>query len=158
VQSGDARIDTISADFVPQSQSGVIAHFGVTRYSAASIILNGPDGKAMPPDQDSGNSMVWGSIYSGTTPISISLVKPLTRTATASVTVYGQIASNQQTVPTVGNSRTLYSQNIAAQSSINYGFYLLIAPACTSLTASQGTFPLMVNATPWGRGAGRRGF
>ncbi|MEW6344374.1 MAG: fimbria/pilus outer membrane usher protein [Pseudomonadota bacterium] len=45
----DARIATTSADFVPQSQSGVLAHFGVTRYSAASIILHGPNGEVLPP-------------------------------------------------------------------------------------------------------------
>jgi outer membrane usher protein len=45
----DARIDTTSMELVPQSQSGVLARFGVTRYSAASMILQGPDGKLLPP-------------------------------------------------------------------------------------------------------------
>lgn len=44
----DARIDDTSKDLVPQAQSGVLAHFGVTRYSAASIIVHGPDGKVLP--------------------------------------------------------------------------------------------------------------
>jgi outer membrane usher protein len=44
----DARIADTSKDLVPQSQSGVLAHFGVTRYSAASIIVHGPDGKVLP--------------------------------------------------------------------------------------------------------------
>jgi outer membrane usher protein len=45
----DARIATTTMDLVPQAQSGVLAHFGVTRYSAASVILHGPDGNALPP-------------------------------------------------------------------------------------------------------------
>ena len=44
----DARLATTSLDLVPQSQSGVLAHFGVTRYRAASIIVNGPDGRHVP--------------------------------------------------------------------------------------------------------------
>jgi spore coat protein U-like protein len=99
--------------------------------------------------QDSAHSQVWGSIYSGTTPISLGLVKPLLgTTATGSVTIYGQIAANQPTVPTVGNSSTLYSQSFsAAQTSLNYGFYLLGAPSCASLTATQGAFPFTASAT-----------
>jgi spore coat protein U-like protein len=98
--------------------------------------------------QDSGHSMAWGSVYSGTTPISVTLVESLlTGTASAQVTVYGQIASNQPTVPSVGNSNTLYTQNLAAQTSINYGYYLLAAPTCASLTTSGGTFPFTVSAT-----------
>ncbi|MCP3707177.1 fimbria/pilus outer membrane usher protein [Paraburkholderia sp. CNPSo 3274] len=45
----DARIAATSMDLVPKTQSGVLAHFGVTRYSAASVTLHGPDGKALPP-------------------------------------------------------------------------------------------------------------
>jgi outer membrane usher protein len=45
----DARISVTTMDLVPQVQSGVLAHFGVTRYSAASVILRGPDGKDLPP-------------------------------------------------------------------------------------------------------------
>lgn len=45
----DARIATTAMDLVPQAQSGVLAHFGVTHYSAASMILHGPDGKVLPP-------------------------------------------------------------------------------------------------------------
>jgi outer membrane usher protein len=45
----DARIDDTSMVIVPKALSGVLAHFGVTRYSAASVILHGPDGGALPP-------------------------------------------------------------------------------------------------------------
>lgn len=99
--------------------------------------------------QDGGHSLAWGSIYSGTTPISLTLVKPALGTSvTQAVTIYGQIAANQPTVPTVGNASTLYSQSFGGnQTSINAGFYLLGAPTCASLTASGGTFPFSATAT-----------
>jgi len=99
--------------------------------------------------QNAGHSLAWGSIYYGTTPISLTLTKPgLGTTASTSVTIYGQITANQPTVPTVGNSSTTYTQNFGgATTSINYGFYLLGAPSCASLTATQGTFAFSVAAT-----------
>lgn len=45
----DARLAATSLDLVPQAQSGVLAHFGVTRYRAASVIVTGPDGQRLPP-------------------------------------------------------------------------------------------------------------
>ena len=45
----DARIADTSLDVVPQARSGVLAHFAVTRYSAASIALRAPDGTPLPP-------------------------------------------------------------------------------------------------------------
>jgi len=44
----DARIESTEQDVVPQTLSGVVTRFGVTRYSAASIILHGTDGKPLP--------------------------------------------------------------------------------------------------------------
>jgi len=66
----DARIATTALDLVPQAQSGVLAQFGVTRYSAASIILQGPDGKVLPPGarvhhEESGEDTIVG--YDGLT-------------------------------------------------------------------------------------------
>jgi len=66
----DARIDTTEMHLVPQSQSGVLARFGVTRYSAASVILQGPDGKLLPPGaavhhEESGKDTIVG--YDGLT-------------------------------------------------------------------------------------------
>ena len=66
----DARIDTTSMNLVPQAQSGVLARFGVTRYSAASVILQGPDGKLLPPGaavhhEESGKDTIVG--YDGLT-------------------------------------------------------------------------------------------
>ncbi|VWC94405.1 lipoprotein [Burkholderia lata] len=97
---------------------------------------------------DGGHSVAWGSIYSGTTPASVTLVKPaLGTSASATVTIYGQITSNQPTVPTTGNSTTTYSQTFGGNTtSINAGFYLLGAPSCASLTASNGTFPFSATA------------
>ncbi|NYH19004.1 fimbria/pilus outer membrane usher protein [Paraburkholderia bryophila] len=45
----DARIATTSMDLVPQAHAGVLATFRVSRYSAASVILRGADGKLLPP-------------------------------------------------------------------------------------------------------------
>jgi len=66
----DARIATTALDLVPQAQSGVLAQFGVTRYSAASVILHGPDGKVLPPGarvhyEESGQDTIVG--YDGLT-------------------------------------------------------------------------------------------
>ncbi|WP_051888544.1 spore coat U domain-containing protein [Caballeronia sordidicola] len=99
--------------------------------------------------QDAGHSLAWGSIYSGTTPISLTLVKPALGTSvTQAVPIYGQITANQPTVPTIGNASTLYNQTFGgSQTSINAGFYLLGAPTCASLTASEGTFPFSATAT-----------
>ncbi|MDR0241221.1 MAG: spore coat U domain-containing protein [Burkholderia sp.] len=97
---------------------------------------------------DGGHSVAWGSVYSGTTPASITLAKPtLGTSASATVTIYGQIASNQPTVPTTGNSTTTYSQTFGGNTtSLNAGFYLLGAPTCASLTTSNGTFPFSATA------------
>ncbi|WP_429304683.1 fimbria/pilus outer membrane usher protein [Paraburkholderia sp. GAS199] len=45
----NARIDTTTMDLVPKSHAGVLASFRVSRYSAASLILKGADGKLLPP-------------------------------------------------------------------------------------------------------------
>ncbi|MBE1162025.1 Csu type fimbrial protein [Dyella acidiphila] len=99
--------------------------------------------------QDAAHSLVWGSVYNGTTPIGVQLNKPATGTsATTTVSYYGLIAANQPTVPTVNNSSTVYSQGFGGnQTSLNYGFYVLIAPTCASLTTSNGTFPFTSSAT-----------
>ncbi len=97
--------------------------------------------------RDAGHSQAWGSTYSGTTPISLTMAKPSGTTLTTNVTVYGQISSAQPTVPTVNNASTVYTQNFGGTTtSINYGFYLLIAPTCASL-GTGGTFPFSVTAT-----------
>ena len=44
----DARIARTSMTVVPQAQSGVVAHFGVSRYRAASVILHDAAGRPLP--------------------------------------------------------------------------------------------------------------
>ncbi|KVG62026.1 fimbrial protein [Burkholderia pseudomultivorans] len=44
----DARLARTSMTVVPQAQSGVVAHFGVSRYRAASVILHDDAGRALP--------------------------------------------------------------------------------------------------------------
>ncbi|MDN7847875.1 Csu type fimbrial protein [Burkholderia seminalis] len=111
-------------------------------------LVNGTNAMQYDLYLDAAHSVAWGSVYSGTTPASVTLVKPaLGTSASATVTVYGQITANQPTVPTAGNSTTTYSQTFGGNTtSINAGFYLLGAPTCASLTASNGTFPFSATA------------
>ncbi|ALM84161.1 fimbria/pilus outer membrane usher protein [Bordetella sp. N] len=44
----DARIESTEQDVVPQALSGVVTRFGLTRYSAASIVLHDAAGKPLP--------------------------------------------------------------------------------------------------------------
>lgn len=113
------------------------------------MLANGANTMQYDLYQDAEHSLSWGSVYTGTTPISLTLTKPATGTrAMQTVTVYGRIPGNQATVPTVGNSSTTYSQSFAGTStSLNFAFYLLGQPSCASLTTSAGTFPFSVNAT-----------
>ncbi|MCA3845943.1 MAG: spore coat protein U domain-containing protein, partial [Burkholderia sp.] len=74
-------------------------------------LVNGTNAMQYDLYLDGGHSVAWGSVYSGTTPASVTLAKPaLGTSASATVTIYGQITSNQPTVPTTGNSTTTYSQ------------------------------------------------
>ncbi|WP_321933571.1 Csu type fimbrial protein [Burkholderia cenocepacia] len=111
-------------------------------------LVNGSNAMQYDLYLDAAHSVAWGSIYSGTTPASVTLVKPaLGTSASATVTIYGQITANQPTVPTTGNSTTTYSQTFGGNTtSINTGFYLLGAPTCPSLTSPSGTFPFTVTA------------
>ena len=66
----DMRIGTTSVDAVPQSESGVLAHFPLTHDDAASVILHDASGRALPPgsrvrDLESGTETVVG--YDGLT-------------------------------------------------------------------------------------------
>ncbi|GAB3788145.1 fimbrial biogenesis outer membrane usher protein [Dyella agri] len=45
----DMRIDRTSIDAVPQSQSGVLAHFPLLHDDAASVILHDGEGRVLPP-------------------------------------------------------------------------------------------------------------
>ncbi|MCA8002511.1 Csu type fimbrial protein [Burkholderia metallica] len=111
-------------------------------------LTNGPNEMQYDLYLDAAHSVAWGSISSGTTPASVTLTKPaLGTSASATVTIYGQITSNQPTVPTTGNNTTTYSQNFGGNmTSLNAGFYLLGAPTCASLTTSNGAFPFSATA------------
>jgi len=101
--------------------------------------------------QDSGHSLVWGSTLSGTTPLSVVLTTPLLGgTTNKAVNFFGLIASNQPTVPSVGNANTLYVENFTGtHTSLNYLFFLILTspPACSTITVASGTFGFSVNAT-----------
>lgn len=97
--------------------------------------------------QDAAHSLAWGSTSLGTTPISLTLDKPLTgSTASATLNFYGLVAANQPAVPTTGNVSTAYSQTLS-QTSLTYGFFLLLAPGCAALTTSAGSFGFTASAT-----------
>lgn len=99
--------------------------------------------------EDAAHSQIWGSVTNGTTPLSVQLSKPATGTsATTTLTYYGLIAANQPTVPTINDSNTVYTQSFAgSETSLNYGFFLLVSPTCASLTTTDGTFPFTSSAT-----------
>lgn len=117
--------------------------------SSPRTLTNGSNALAYNLYTDAAHATPWGSATAGTTPISLTLTKPgSSNTATATATIYGQVSGNQTTVPTVGNSNTVYSQSfMGSVTSQNVGFYALIAPSCASLTNSSGTFPFSASAT-----------
>jgi len=96
---------------------------------------------------DAGRTVSWGASTLNTTPLSVTLAKPLTgTTASATVTYYGQVTANQPTVPTLNNATTSYTQTIpSGLTALRAGFYLLGAPACNTV-ASTGTFGFTVTA------------
>lgn len=101
--------------------------------------------------QDSGYAQPWGAVSTGTTPISVSLTKPLLGTsASTNVTIYGRIASNQPTVPTVNNASTVYSQTFSGnQAAYSYSFSLLgvVSPTPCASQSTAGTMTVTATAT-----------
>lgn len=115
--------------------------------SVARVLKNGGNSLQYDLYLDSGHTQTWGSSFTSSTPIAVSIAKPLIgTTAGATVSFYGQVAAGQTTVPTTGNASTVYSQSFGAETALAYGYYLLVAPSCSSLTAA-GTFPFTVSAT-----------
>jgi spore coat protein U-like protein len=101
---------------------------------------------------DQAHTMSWGSTTAGTTPISVSLTQPLLGTsATVTLPYYGEIAPNQPTVPTTGNSDTLYSHAFSGtEISMTYAYYvlgILGPPGCSSITTSGGSPAFSASAT-----------
>lgn len=100
--------------------------------------------------QDSGYSQPWGAVSTGTTPISVSLTKPLLGTsASTNVTIYGRIAANQPTVPTVNNASTVYTQSFSGtQAAYSYSFSLLgVLPTPCVSQSTAGTMSFTATAT-----------
>jgi len=115
--------------------------------TVARALKNGSNTMQYNLYQDMGNTQIWGSSFTGSTPLSVIITKPLLgTTAGATVNFYGQITAGQTTVPTTGNASTVYSQSFNAETVLAYGYYLLIAPTCASLS-SAGSFPFTVSAT-----------
>lgn len=126
---------------VPNAQVCLNLNAGTPR-----ALVNGTNSLFYDLYTDNGRTLRWSS---GASAIPVTLTKPLLgTTATASVTYYGLVAANQQTVPSVNNSNTVYTQSFAgALTSLGVGFYLTPAPTCASLIASSGTFPFSATAT-----------
>ncbi|QAU22574.1 spore coat U domain-containing protein [Dyella sp. M7H15-1] len=99
--------------------------------------------------QDAANSIAWGSTSAGTTPISVTIAKPLIGTsANHTVSYYGLITASQPLVPTASDSSTVYSQSFSgAQTALNYAYYLLTAPGCPAITTPATAFPFTASAT-----------
>ncbi|GLQ89818.1 Csu type fimbrial protein [Dyella flagellata] len=99
--------------------------------------------------QDAADSIAWGSTSAGTTPISLTIAKPLIGTsANQTVSFYGLIAANQPLVPTVSDSSTVYSQAFSgAQTVLNYAYYTLTPPGCPAITTPATAFPFTASAT-----------
>lgn len=99
--------------------------------------------------QDAADSIAWGSATAGTTPISLTLAKPLLgTTAVQTISYYGLIAANQPLVPTINDGSTVYSQAFSgAQTALNYAYYLLGPPGCSAITTPATAFPFTASAT-----------
>ncbi|CAM2150963.1 Spore coat protein U (SCPU) domain-containing protein [Pararobbsia alpina] len=117
-------------------------------------LTNGSNSMQYDLYQDSGYNVQWGSTSAGTQPISVTLQKPVisgTITVNSTVTIYGQITSNQPLVPSVGNVDTAYTQVFTpAQAVMNVGFYLislLASPSCAGNTSPAGSFGFTAKAT-----------
>ncbi|VVD64033.1 Csu type fimbrial protein [Pandoraea anhela] len=94
-------------------------------------------------------SNAWGNSTSNV--ISLTMARPiLGGTVTQNVNFYGRIAAGQTTVPTSGNSNTVYSRAFAsADTALQYASYAALspAPACgTAMTAVPGS-PFTANVT-----------
>jgi spore coat protein U-like protein len=93
----------------------------------------------------SGGSTVWGSRGSTTyAPIAIDVNQNgLTGTGSATLTVYGRVPASQ-TALVAGPYTSTFAG--ALQAELDYQAYLLIAPACASLTTPSSTFSFTVSA------------
>lgn len=95
---------------------------------------------------NSSMSPLWGSAANGSTPVIIDLTQPLLGSqATVNQPITGQILSGQYTVPTANNATTAYSETFTGVATFDYGFSILVRPACSSLT-TRGSYNFTVRA------------
>jgi spore coat protein U-like protein len=113
------------------------------------LLKNGTNSIQYDLYQDAGYTVQWGATSSGTTPISVTLNKPIVSgnaTVSTTVPIYGRIVANQPTVPTANNSTTAYTQNFTATDTVlRAGFYLLLPPSCPTLTGTASSFPFQAS-------------
>lgn len=110
-------------------------------FTAASprALSNGTNTIAYDMYIDSGYATPWGSTSTSalSTTFSNSI---LGYTGSTNINIYTRIAANQTTVPTTGNSSTVYSASyVAGTVTLSYQFYLLVAPTCGAGGFSTGT-------------------
>ncbi|AMV41213.1 MULTISPECIES: spore coat protein U domain-containing protein [Paraburkholderia] len=94
----------------------------------------------------SGGSTVWGSRGSTTyAPIAVDVVQNgLTGAGSATLTVYGRVPASQTSL-VAGTYTSTFAG--ALQAELDYAAYLLVAPACASLTSPSSTFSFAVSAS-----------
>ncbi len=96
--------------------------------------------------QSSSMSPLWGSAATGTTPIVIDFTRPLLGgQVTFNQPITGQVLPGQYTVPTVNNATTAYTETFPAAATFDYGFTILVRPACSTLT-SHGSYSFTASA------------
>jgi len=109
------------------------------------IALNGTNQLQYNLYTTSGGSTVWGSRGSTTySPIALDISQSgTTGTGSATLTVYGRVPASQ-----TGLVAGTYTSSFAGvlQAELNYAAYLLLAPACASLTSPSSTFSFTVSA------------
>jgi spore coat protein U-like protein len=96
--------------------------------------------------QSSSMSPLWGSAATGTTPIVIDFTRPLLGgQVTFNQPITGQVLPGQYTVPTANNATTAYTETFPAAATFDYGFTILVRPACSTLT-SHGSYNFTASA------------
>lgn len=94
---------------------------------------------------------IWGAAgISGTTPLTMVLAAPnliIGGTFTYPFTVYGKIPAGATlaAIPTVSDGNTLYTSSFAGAATVQYAFFNLFQPACT--TGASTSFSFSVQAT-----------
>ncbi|MBN3758537.1 spore coat protein U domain-containing protein [Paraburkholderia sp. Tr-20389] len=109
------------------------------------IALNGTNQLQYNLYTASGGSTVWGSRGSTTyAPIAVDITENgMSGTGSATLTVYGRVPASQTSL-VAGTYASSFAG--ALQAELDYQAYLLVAPACASLTAPNSAFSFTVSA------------